>query len=42
MQKSRLSNVLMEIDRCLKAGTSQFQQDLQAIQANLPAPEPVG
>jgi hypothetical protein len=37
-----LSNVLMEIERWLKAGTSQFQQELHAIQAHLPAPEPVG
>jgi hypothetical protein len=37
-----LSNVLLEIDGWLKEGTSQFQQELQAIQANLAAPEPVG
>jgi hypothetical protein len=33
-----LSNVLAEIDRWLEAGSSQFQQELQAIHSALPPP----
>ena len=35
-----LSNVLAEVDRWLEAGSSLFQQELQAIQVNRPPPEP--
>ena len=33
-----LANVLAEIDRWLKPGSSLFQQELQAIHADLPPP----
>lgn len=38
--KFTLASVLEEIDRWLDAGSSLFQQELQAIQTNLPPPEP--
>ncbi|MDA1053486.1 MAG: transposase [Planctomycetota bacterium] len=38
--KFTLASVLAEIDRWLDAGSSLFQQELQAIQTNLPPPEP--
>jgi len=33
-----LANVLAEIDRRLEAGSSLFQQELQAVHADLPPP----
>jgi hypothetical protein len=35
-----LSNVLAEVDRWLESGSSLFQRELRAIQADLPPPEP--
>lgn len=36
-----LSNLLSEVDRWLEAGSSLFEQELQAIQVNPPSPEPI-
>lgn len=38
--KLTLSSVLEEIESWIAAGSSLFQQELQAIQANLPPPDP--
>lgn len=42
MEKFTLSRLLAEIDRWLEAGSSVFQQELQAIQSNIPPPQPAG
>jgi len=42
MENFTLSKMLAEIGQWLETGRSVFQRELQAIQANLPAPELIG